>query len=109
MPDAKGVEGSPMPRPSLRAAANLKRPFRKPTDGPAPSGPGPAPAVRHAGSAARRLRLPPQPGAQLSGQPGRHLRLPEPDPAHEFADGPDRGRPDPAADREPGQFRADAD
>ena len=37
MPDAKGVEGSPLPRPSLLRAAAAKRPFRKPTDGPAPS------------------------------------------------------------------------
>ena len=45
MPDAKGVEGSPLPRPSLRAAAvAAKRPFRKPTDGPTPgAGPGTAP------------------------------------------------------------------
>ncbi|AWM36469.1 hypothetical protein GobsT_57260 [Gemmata obscuriglobus] len=36
MPDAKGVEGSPLPRPSLRAAAIAgKRPFRKP-EGPPP-------------------------------------------------------------------------
>ncbi len=47
MPDAKGVEGSPLPRPSLRAAAALKRPLRKPTDGPVNSGavtPAPIPA-----------------------------------------------------------------
>ena len=31
--------------------------------------------LRHARSAARRLRLPPQPGPQLPRQPGRHLRL----------------------------------
>ena len=41
MPDAKGVEGSPLPRPSLRAAA-IKRPFRKPADG---AGSGPVPAA----------------------------------------------------------------
>jgi transcription termination factor Rho len=46
MPDAKGVEGSPLPRPSLRAAAALKRPFRKPADGAAPPAtPGAAPAA----------------------------------------------------------------
>ena len=45
MPDAKGVEGSPLPRPSLRAAAAVaKRPFRKP-DAPAPASAAPLPAA----------------------------------------------------------------
>src|SRR6266545_1714087 len=48
MPDAKGVEGSPLPRPSLLRAAAAKRPFRKP-DGAAPGAPPaatpPAPAT----------------------------------------------------------------
>ncbi|MBM3983404.1 MAG: transcription termination factor Rho, partial [Planctomycetes bacterium] len=44
MPDAKGVEGSPLPRPSLRAAVATKRPFRKPTDGAGPAAAPPAPA-----------------------------------------------------------------
>ena len=42
MPDAKGVEGSPLPRPSLLRAAAAKRPFRKPADGAGPT-PGAAP------------------------------------------------------------------
>ena len=47
MPDAKGVEGSPMPRPSLRAAAvAAKRPLRKPTEAAtAAVAPPPAPAA----------------------------------------------------------------
>jgi transcription termination factor Rho len=47
MPDAKGVEGSPLPRPSLRAAAAVaKRPFRKPdaATGAAPAAPAAPPA-----------------------------------------------------------------
>src|SRR4051812_27845232 len=45
MPDAKGVEGSPLPRPSLlRAAAAKRPPLRKPADGPGAAPPAPAPA-----------------------------------------------------------------
>src|SRR5688572_11994983 len=44
MPDAKGVEGSPLPRPSLLRQAAAKRPFRKPADGAAPAA-APAPAT----------------------------------------------------------------
>ncbi len=45
MPDAKGVEGSPLPRPSLRAAAAVaKRPFRKPDAAAVPAAPPSAPA-----------------------------------------------------------------
>ncbi|HUR56042.1 MAG TPA: transcription termination factor Rho, partial [Gemmataceae bacterium] len=49
MPDAKGVDGSPLPRPSLLRAAAAKRPLRKPGEAPAPpagSGPAPAPPAR---------------------------------------------------------------
>ena len=45
MPDAKGVDGSPLPRPSLRNA--VKRPIRKPGEAPPPAaGPAPAPPPR---------------------------------------------------------------
>jgi transcription termination factor Rho len=45
MPDAKGVDGSPLPRPALLRAAAAKRTVRKPAEGsPAPAA-GPPPAL----------------------------------------------------------------
>ncbi len=66
------------------------------------------PRLRHARSAARRLRLPPQRRPQLPRLPGRHLRLAEPDSPPRPAHRPGRRRADPPADRGPGQLRPDA-
>ena len=66
------------------------------------------PRRRHVGSAARRLRLPPQRRPQLPRLAGRHLRLAEPDSPPRPAHRPGRRRADPPADRGPGKLRPDA-
>ncbi len=55
---------------------------------------------RHAGGAARRLRLPPQPRLSLSFLPGRHLRVAQPDPPLRPEDRGHGLRPDPSAQGE---------
>jgi transcription termination factor Rho len=77
MPDAKGVEGSPAPRPSLLRAAAARRPLpRKPGEaGPAPVGPNSAapPPPKPAPPPAERAERPerPAPPMRANGNPAR--------------------------------------
>ncbi len=66
------------------------------------------PRLRHARSAARRLRLPAQRRPQLPGLAGRHLRLSQPDSPARSAHRPGRRRADPPAHRGAGKLRPDA-
>ena len=78
MPDAKGVEGSPAPRPSLLRAAAARRPLPRKPGEPGPSAgptsaPAHAPPTNHAPPPVERVDRPerPQPPMRANGNPAR--------------------------------------
>ena len=75
MPDAKGVEGSPAPRPSLLRAAAARRPLPRKPGEPGPSAPTPAAAAppKPAPPPAEREERPerPAPPTRSGGNPSR--------------------------------------